>query len=176
MSLKLKLILVACFLLGMGLLYYAKTHKEIPTVEPKPVALSTNQETFIKRFLPLALSESKKFNIPVSVIMAVAVTNSECYDHPSHHNIFLLKADSTWEGETITYGTLDTKPYTLRKYETAWASFRDFSITVTNALSRSGVEKERLTVDGWVGILAAEGYCNAVETMKTVGQFKHIDK
>jgi len=146
----------------VGLIVYA-----LPDKAPEPkVDLSGNTGDFLKKYCKTAVAESKAFKIPASVILAVAAVNSECYDHPEHHNLFNLAPDTNWEGEVITYAAQEGGEYTIRKYDTAWGSFRDFSITVTDYANIQGIDKEYLTIEGWIKLMNDAGLCNG--DMKTV--------
>lgn len=95
------------------------------------VPLNTAQtEAFLKRFAPVVVSEHKKFGIPASVMLAVALVNSQSGTAKSvreSHNFFAIPCGENWDGETMVSGE-----YCLRKYESAWASFRDFSIYLSS--------------------------------------------
>jgi hypothetical protein len=81
---------------------------------------------FVRRFENAAISERKKFGIPASVILACAFVNSEAGKEDfvaKTNNFFALPCSPDWEGETKNVGGR-----CLRRYETPWASFRDFSI------------------------------------------------
>lgn len=87
-------------------------------------------EAFLKRFAQVALSEKKKFGAPASVILACAYANSKAGSQEaatSANNFFALPCTDDWEGETQS---IDGK--CMRKYESAWASFRDFSIFLSS--------------------------------------------
>lgn len=91
---------------------------------------SSNAEAFLKRFGKVALSERKKFGIPVSVILAAAYVNSTSGQSDAAragNNYFSLPCSEEWEGESVE---VDGK--CMRSYESAWASFRDFSIYLSS--------------------------------------------
>jgi flagellum-specific peptidoglycan hydrolase FlgJ len=87
-------------------------------------------EAFLKRFAKVARSECKQFGVPTSVILASAFVNSKSgllESATTGNNYFALPCTDNWEGETI-----QIKGNCLRKYESAWASFRDFSIYLSS--------------------------------------------
>lgn len=82
--------------------------------------------SFLKRFGHVAAGESKKFKVPASVLLATAYVNSfagrrDCA--AGGKNYFALPCEKDWNGATFMSGER-----CLRKYDTAWESFRDFSI------------------------------------------------
>ncbi len=84
---------------------------------------------FVERFGHVAQAERDKFGIPASVILAVGLLNSQAGQAPATrqlNNYFGLGCDRGWAGPTGYAGGS-----CLREYETAWASFRDFSIYST---------------------------------------------
>lgn len=95
----------------------------------KQAASKAEAVAFVRRFENTAMSERKKFGIPASVILACAFVNSEAGKGDfvaKTNNFFALPCSSDWEGETLNVGGR-----CLRRYETPWASFRDFSIFLT---------------------------------------------
>ena len=85
---------------------------------------------FIRRFESVAISERKKFGIPSSILLGCAFVNSSAgrADWVNRtNNFFALGCASDWEGGTATIGGR-----CLRRYESAWTSFRDYSIFLTS--------------------------------------------
>ncbi len=84
---------------------------------------------FLKRFGPVAVSERKKFGVPASILLAAAFLNSNIGLDAAAvdaSNFFSLPCTKEWEGASVTLGER-----CVRKYDTAWASWRDFSIYLT---------------------------------------------
>lgn len=84
---------------------------------------------FLKRFGPVAVSERKKFGVPASILLAAAFLNSNIgLDDAAvdASNFFSLPCTKEWDGASVTLGDR-----CVRKYDTAWASWRDFSIYLT---------------------------------------------
>lgn len=146
------------------------------TETPKPKGPSTEDvdaakaEAFLKRFASVAHSERKKFGIPASVILACAYVNSNAGQQDvalKANNFFALPCSDEWEGES-----LKVNGDCVRRYETAWASFRDFSIFLSSqewfgALKKSA-DKNGLK---WAEKLGAEGVSNASAMKKVMEEF-----
>ena len=137
---------------------------------PQPAALNAAQtEAFLKRFAPVVVSERKKFGIPASVMLAAALVNSQGGTAASlkeSHNFFAIPCGDNWEGETMVSGD-----NCLRKYETAWASFRDFSIYLssqdwTGELKKSAAKDWQTWAEklGKVGISNTKAMKQVIET------------
>lgn len=94
---------------------------------------------FIRRFESVAISERKKFGIPSSILLGCALVNSSAGQADwvnRSNNYFGLSCGSDWEGARATDGGR-----CLRRYESAWASFRDYSIFLTSQDWYGGVKK-----------------------------------
>lgn len=114
---------------------------------------------FVRRFEKVAISERKKFGIPSSVLLACAFVNSSAgqrsFVEPAN-NFFALPCTADWEGETAT---VDGR--CLRKYESAWASFRDFSIYLTSQEWFGSVKKNAgKDWQAWVREIAERDVCD----------------
>ncbi len=84
------------------------------------------KQAYLKRFVKVAFSEQKKFGIPASVLLGVALHHSFAGKRDaarSANNHFALPCTSDWNGECT-----DFQGVSLRRYESAWASYRDFSL------------------------------------------------
>lgn len=87
---------------------------------------------FLKRFSHVAVSERKKFGIPASVLLGTAFLNSGVglsKAAQEANNFFATPCSADWEGESTTLSNR-----CVRKYETPWASWRDFSIFINTQL------------------------------------------
>ena len=85
---------------------------------------------YLKRFAKVAVVEQKKFGIPASVTLAIALIQSKAGTNDRSqrsNNHFDLIATPDWKSVTEEYGNLR-----FRKYETAWLSFRDHSYYITS--------------------------------------------
>ena len=86
-------------------------------------------QDFVERFGHVAQAEQDKFGIPASVILAVGLLQSQAGQAVATQQLnsyFGLGCDRGWAGASGYVGGT-----CLREYETAWASFRDFSTCVT---------------------------------------------
>lgn len=164
-------LIVPVLIAFVGMLIYVLPDKQPKVQERQKIDMSGSTGDFIKKFSKTAVTESKAFKIPASVILAVAASNSECYDHPEHHNMFYLPPDTNWEGQVITYATQDGGQYTLKKYDTAWGSFRDFSITVLDMTSAQGIDVKGLTVAGWLYVLQDNAMCDAQAVKSIIDKY-----
>lgn len=151
----------------LGVLPTDQTSKSLKT--PPPGGEAT--EAFLKRFAQVAVSERKKFGIPASVILACAYANSHSGQHEAAitaNNFFALDCTEDWEGETT-----QIEGKCKRQYETAWASFRDFSIYLSSqewfgALKKSaGKDAEK-----WAEKLGNEGIVNAKEMRRVMEAYR----
>ena len=109
--------------LGLGM------EPSIHVAQPVEVDQAT-AAAFLKRFAPLAISERKKFGVPASVLLAAGFLNSNIglgETAVGANNYFALPCSREWDGASAMLGEK-----CVRKYDTAWASWRDFSIFLTN--------------------------------------------
>ncbi len=97
------------------------------TAPPPPLGvLDEKVVQFVARFSTVAVGERKKFGIPASVILGIAILNSQAGQGETvtqASNYFALGCAEDWEGSSIQITNQCT-----RKYATPWESFRDFSI------------------------------------------------
>jgi len=126
----------------------------------KPAVDKVAAIAFIRRFESVAISERKKFGIPSSVILGCALVNSAAgkADWVNRtNNYFDLACTPDWEGGTAT---VDGR--CLRRYESAWASFRDYSIFLTSQEWFGSVKKAAgKDWQKWVKALAEKDISNA---------------
>jgi len=155
---------------GASLLgYVPETPKNPPSL---PASVSAEKtEAFLKRFAHVAVSERKKFGVPASVILAAAFANSRAGKHESAtsaNNFFALPCSPDWEGETA-----GIEGDCLRKYESAWASFRDFSIHLTSQ-EWFGSHKKMAGKDWtkWVDKLGKSGISDPKVMKKLIETYK----
>lgn len=89
-----------------------------------------DREKFIQRFNRVAQAEMRKFEIPASIVLAQGLYQSgagKSYASKKGKNYFNLAAPDTWNGPTGLYGRVS-----LKHYDTAWLSFRDHSLFVSD--------------------------------------------
>ncbi len=100
------------------------------TRSAQPVEIDQATATaFLKRFGTVAVSERKKFGVPASVLLAIAFLNSNAGTSDAAveaNNLFSLACGKEWDGPSASMGDR-----CVRKYDIAWASWRDFSIFLT---------------------------------------------
>lgn len=112
---------------------------ESPAKAAKPTVDRAAAIAFVRRFENVAISERKKFGIPSSVLLGCAFVNSTAGKEDwvnRTNNYFALACSTDWEG-----GTAQLNGRCLRRYDTAWASFRDFSIFLTSQEWYGSVKK-----------------------------------
>lgn len=86
-------------------------------------------QAYLKRFARVAASESEKFGIPASVILANAALQSYAGQRAisqKGNNHFALPCTSDWKGASE-----EVAGKCFRVYENAWTSFRDHSYYIT---------------------------------------------
>jgi hypothetical protein len=96
----------------------------------QPAMDAVQASELVRRFSHVAVSESKKFKVPASVIMGWALVQSQAGTHPmvkDTRNFFGLRCDEDWDGKTASLSGV-----CYRQYETPWESFRDFSIYISS--------------------------------------------
>jgi hypothetical protein len=100
---------------------------ELAKHQPKLPFDSSQVAEFVKRFAKVAKTEQEKFGLPASVSLAISLLRSQAGTNGfvnSSNNLFGLEADAQWPGAHIDQGERR-----LRKYNSAWASWRDYSLT-----------------------------------------------
>lgn len=88
-----------------------------------------DKHAFLQRFANVARQEQERYDIPASVILATALHQSLAGKRDmalQAQNHFALPCGGEWRSACQSF---QGKSY--RKYETAWASFRDFSLYAT---------------------------------------------
>lgn len=155
---------------GAALLGFAP---ETPKVRPAEMTETDadQAEAFLKRFAQVAITERKKFGVPTSIILASAYVNSQAGKSAAAvdaHNFFALPCGQDWEGDSAK---MDGN--CMRKYESAWASFRDFSIYLSSqdwygSLKKSAGKDWRK----WVEKLGKEGVSNAKAMQKVIELYR----
>ncbi len=84
------------------------------------------QLQYLKRFARVAVAERKKFGLPSSIILAMALLHSTAGEAPparQANNHFGLLCSDFWNGSQK-----EIAGQCYRAYENAWSSFRDFSL------------------------------------------------
>lgn len=86
-------------------------------------------DAFLNRFIKIAQAEAQKYGIPVSIIVANALLQSQAGTTDlakQGHNYFALPCTNNWQGETFWF-----KKECYRQYDKPWTSFRDHSLFLT---------------------------------------------
>ncbi len=124
-------------------------------------------KAFLKRFASVALSEHKKFGIPTSILLAAAYSNSQAGQSKSARiakNYFALPCGEGWENETT-----QVNGQCVRQYESAWASFRDFSIYLSSQEWFGSLKKSAgKDWHKWVEKLGEEGVAKTKEMQQVI--------
>jgi len=85
---------------------------------------------FLRRFSNVAQAEQEKFGVPPSITLANALLFGKAGLHEAaqqYNSYFALPCGDDWPGPTARAGG-----HCIRTYETAWTSFRDYSLYVTS--------------------------------------------
>lgn len=113
-------------------------------------------QAYLKRFARVAVSESGKFGIPASIILANATLLSYAGQRDiasQGNNHFALPCTSDWKGATEEIGE---KCY--RKYDNAWTSFRDNSFYMTTGRMASLKDLKNKDYKTWAKALEKADY------------------
>lgn len=132
------------------------------------------KQAYLKRFARVAVSESGKFNIPASVILANALLQSQAGTSEltqKANNQFGLPCTHDWQGEKIEVGG---KCY--RKYENAWTSFRDHSFYVTTGSFSTLRKIAKTDHKAWAKALEKAGFSDeeglAKQLIKVIEEYE----
>lgn len=115
------------------------------------IPMST-QQAYIKRFARLAQTEMRKYRVPASVIMGLAIWNSRYGTHEltlQLNNHFAINCPNT---------PTDTEPACFADYENAWASFRAQTLLLTKPPFSDMVELAKNDYKLWAAGLERLGY------------------
>ena len=111
---------------------------------------------FIERFKKVAVTEMDKFNIPASVTLAQSLLASQAGTSviaTQTNNYFNLECGSTWNDANTTFdGTC------IRKYDTAWFSFRNHSEHLTQGSLQHLTHLDKTDYQRWAKGLELADY------------------
>ena len=131
-------------------------------------------DAFIERFAHVAQAEQEKFGIPASIGLAAALLYSrggEAAAVRDLNNYFQLGCTADWSGDR---GTADGA--CLRRYESAWTSFRDFSLTLSSGefarLAQFGPRDYRRWAVGLEELGFQENGALASELQRTIDRYQ----
>jgi flagellum-specific peptidoglycan hydrolase FlgJ len=93
-----------------------------------------NKLLFIQNFYPQAKKVADQLNIPVDAVLAQAALESGYGKRYKGSNLFGIKADPSWKGDTIDFTTQEVRDGkrgketgTFRRYSTTDQSFSDYA-------------------------------------------------
>lgn len=146
-----------------------------PTTSTMGVLPASAQQSFVERFSVVAQEEMKKFGIPASVVLALAIVQSDYGSTTlaqSGHNYFRLSCNLNPLAEGIKDRVLyDDACYV--HYENAWTSFRANSMYLQTAPYQrlQGTEDLRQ----WAAALDEEGIVTASILLATIDKHELHD-
>ncbi len=110
------------------------------------------KHAYLTRFAKVAREEQKRYGIPASIILAVSLHQSAAGQRDianEVNNHFAMPCNAEWNGACREF-----QGHTYRKYSSAWASFRDFSLYAKEHFARlKGADYE-----AWALALENEGF------------------
>lgn len=132
----------------------------------KPTELSSideaKQHAYLTRFAKVAKEEQKHYGIPASIILAVSLYQSAAGQRDialDINNHFALPCNADWNGACREF-----QGHTYRKYSSAWASFRDFSLYAKANFARlKGAD-----YTAWALALEADGFAETDDFAKEI--------
>lgn len=122
------------------------------------------RHNYLKRFARVAVTESGKFNIPASIILANAMLLSQAGTTKlaqDANNQFRITCTEDWRGEKF-----ETDGQCFRQYENAWTSFRDHSFYVTTGSFEQLRQIDRKDYKGWAKGLEKAGFAGQNDLAK----------
>ena len=123
---------------------------------------------YIDKYLEVSKQEANLYNIPVSIILAQALLESNAGDSKlasKENNHFGIKCNAN-SGNAPCANYTDDSPHDMfRVFETAWFSFREHSKLLTGKRYKHLLELPRTDYKNWAHGLKAAGYA----TDKTYG-------
>lgn len=131
-------------------------------------------QSYLKRFARVAVSESEKFGIPASIILANAALQSHAGQRPiaqKSNNHFALPCTPDWQGASEE---VDGKCF--RTYENAWTSFRDHSYYITTGRMAALKQLKNSDYKTWAKALENGDFSNdadyAMQLIKVVEKYE----
>ncbi len=123
---------------------------------------------YFKRFARVAVSESNKFGIPASIILANALLLSQSGAGTlatAQHNHFALPCTPDWEGPQAEH-----QGFCYRSYENAWTSFRDHSFYITTGAYGHLRKLPATNYKSWAKALEKAGFAKEKDLAKQLIQ------
>lgn len=142
-----------------------------PTTSSTVLALSASEKrSFVERFVSVAQGEMKKFDIPASIILALAVVKSN-YGTSSlaqqGNNYFHIGCTKNLLAEGVMNRVLENNVCYMH-YENAWTSFRANSLYLQSTPYQS--LRGKADVRQWAAALEQEGVVSAPTLLAIVAQ------
>ena len=127
--------------------------------------------SFIAMMLPLAQACQRQHGIPASVTIAQAAVETGWGERVKANNLFGIKADKSWKGPTITFGTTeylgpDRKKTSMPDVFRAYGSWAESVVDRYNFLKanpRYAKCFQQTTPEGWAREIAAAGWATGPE-------------
>ncbi len=120
------------------------------------------QHAYLTRFAKVAREEQKRYGIPASIILAVSLHQSAAGKRDlalNVHNHFAMPCNANWNGACREF-----QGHTYRKYDSAWASFRDFSLFAKENFARlQGADYQ-----AWALALEGDGFAETDDFAKEI--------
>lgn len=120
------------------------------------------KQAYLTRFAKVAREEQKRYNIPASIILAVAMYQSAAGQRDltlDVNNQFAMPCNGNWNGACREF-----QGHAYRKYSSAWASFRDFSLFCNDNFARlKGADYE-----AWALALENDGFAETDDFAKQI--------
>lgn len=126
-------------------------------------------QAYIKRFVSVAKTEQEKYGVPVSIILANGLLQSQAGQREmttKGNNYFALDCSSDWVG-----ATLKDEGNCYRSYQNAWTSFRDYSLFVTTGHYANLPQLGSSNYRDWAIALEDMGYAGTPDLAK---QLLHV--
>ena len=153
--------------MGFGFLMSGKSDEKEVTRENKKY----KGADFITRFSDAAKTESQKFDVPASVMLALGIyhrNSPKAFLAKKANNYFAIPCTASWYGSSVTH-----EDACYRSYKSAWFSFRDQN-KYLNDLKEQGVKEMKngpfLTIGDWARLLKRNGL------IRNINQFENIVK
>ena len=143
-------------------------------------ASDTQVTAFIERFKKVAVTEMDKFNVPASVTLAQSLLASQAGTSviaAQTNNYFNLECGTTWNDAHSTFDST-----CIRKYETAWFSFRNHSEHLTQGSLQHLTHLDKTDYQRWAKGLELAEYSNdnlyAEKLIRIIEQYElsYLDK
>ena len=149
------------------------TPAEVPAAfDRAPSADSDPAKAFVARFADDAAAAARRLGIPPKLLLAQAALETGWGDatprHPDGrptHNMFGIKAGSTWTGDSVAHWTLENaggiamrKRELFRAYPSSTASFADYVELIAGSPRYAPAVQHAASPEGYVQALTAAGY------------------